>query len=333
MSVKTKERDYLFDNYKALLIILVIIGHFIDPSYTNNQLLYTFKYVIYAFHMPAFIFISGYFSKKDTPWQISFQKILIPYFCFQTIYYLYYKYLLCIDTKFVYQFPKFSLWYLIALFVWKVVTPYVKKIPYHFLISVVMGLLFGFLPVEGTRFSISRIFSFYPYFLAGTLFKREKLTLLRIRKNYIIASCGILAYIMFTALFAKKIGFKLRFFFKKTSYADMGVMPLEGLFIRLLCYGIGFFFTYAIAILISEKKNFFSILGTTTMSIYLFHGLFYKFLQKKTNILKMVNTLPETLLLLVVCVALAFIFSLKPFCKFTNFFSNIKLPFFRKNNT
>ena len=73
MSLKT--RDYLFDNYKALLSILVIIGHFILPCYDNNILVYTVKYVIYAFHMPAFIFISGYFSKKDAPWQKSFQKV------------------------------------------------------------------------------------------------------------------------------------------------------------------------------------------------------------------------------------------------------------------
>ena len=326
----TKERDYLFDNYKALLIILVIMGHFIDPCYTNNQLLYTLKFVIYAFHMPAFIFISGYFSKKNISWQITFQKILIPYFCFQTIYYLYYKYLLCINSEFVYQFPKFSLWYLIALFVWKVVTPYFKKIPHHFILSVVMGLLFGLLPIEGTRFSISRVVSFYPYFLAGTLFKREQLTLLRTKKHQIIAGCGIMAYVVFIILFADDLELKLRFFYKKVSYADMGLTSLEGIVIRLLCYGVGFFFTYAIAVLMTEKKNIFSILGTTTMSIYLFHGLFYKFLQFKTNILKTVNTLPETFFLLAVCVALAFIFSIKPFCRLANFFSNIKLPLLGK---
>ena len=326
-----KERDYLFDNYKALLIILVIMGHFIDPCYRNNEFLYTLKFVIYAFHMPAFIFISGYFSKKTVPWQKTFQKILIPYFCFQTIYYVYYEYLLDFDTKFEYQSPKFSLWYLIALFVWKVATPYFKKIPHYLLLSIVMGLVFGLLPVEGTQFSISRIFSFYPYFLAGTMFDREKLSQIRSKKNRIFAYSGILAYIIFVIFFAKDAELKLRYFYKKVSYEDMGLMPLEGIVIRLLCYGIGFFFIYAIAVLISEKKRIFSILGTTTMSVYIFHGLLYKFLEKKTNILKMVNTLPETLLLLTVCVALAFIFSLKPFCKFVGFFSNIKLPGFMRN--
>lgn len=330
MLAKTKERDYLFDNYKALLIILVIMGHFIDPCYTNNNFLYTLKFVIYAFHMPAFIFISGYFSKKIISWQITFQKIMIPYFIFQTVYHFYYKYLLCVNSEFVYQFPKFTLWYLLALFIWKVITPYVKKMPYHLLISIVVGLLFGLLPIDGTRFAISRVVSFYPYFLAGTMFNREKLKNLRTKRNCIFAYCGILTYIAFVTLYGKEADLKLRYFYNKFSYEEMGVMPLEGIVIRMLSYIIGFFFIYAIAIIISDKKNFFSVLGTTTMSVYLFHGLLFKFLEFRTSILKSVNTVSETILLMIVCVSLAFIFSLKPFCKLANMFSSIKLPFFKK---
>ena len=59
-----QQREYLFDNYKVLLIILVVIGHFIEPCYGQNSFLYELKWGIVAFHMPAFIFISGYFSKR-----------------------------------------------------------------------------------------------------------------------------------------------------------------------------------------------------------------------------------------------------------------------------
>ena len=58
-------RDYLFDNYKVLLIVLVVMGHFIEPCYRINAFLYTLKWLIVSFHMPAFIFISGYFLKND----------------------------------------------------------------------------------------------------------------------------------------------------------------------------------------------------------------------------------------------------------------------------
>lgn len=48
MSNQTKQRDYLFDNYKAFLILLVVIGHFIEPAYNNNTLLYTLKWLIWC---------------------------------------------------------------------------------------------------------------------------------------------------------------------------------------------------------------------------------------------------------------------------------------------
>ena len=54
-------RKYRFDNIKFILITLVVFGHFlelIDGQTANN--LYR---IIYLFHIPAFIFITGYFAK------------------------------------------------------------------------------------------------------------------------------------------------------------------------------------------------------------------------------------------------------------------------------
>lgn len=86
MSNQTKQRDYLFDNYKALLIILVVIGHFIEPAYKNNTLLYTLKWLIFSFHMPAFIFISGYFSKRELSFGTLVRKLAVPYVIYELLY-------------------------------------------------------------------------------------------------------------------------------------------------------------------------------------------------------------------------------------------------------
>ena len=93
MSNQTKQRDYLFDNYKAFLILLVVIGHFIEPAYNNNTLLYTLKWLIFSFHMPAFIFISGYFSKRELPFLTLVRKLLVPYVIYELCY-------LCIQSFF-----------------------------------------------------------------------------------------------------------------------------------------------------------------------------------------------------------------------------------------
>lgn len=323
MTKSVRSRDYLFDNYKALLIILVIIGHFIQPCYENNTLLYTTKYLIYAFHMPAFIFISGYFSRKPISVRKAIQRVLMPYVAFETIYYLYYNYVIHKEAAFELAFPKFSLWYLLALFVWKVATPYVKKLPHYFPVSVAAGLAIGFIPAGGTFLSIARIFAFFPYFLAGTMLDRELLCAARKKPYRAISVIGIAAFVFFFMTQADSL--RLSYFYGKVGYAEMGQTPSEGVLVRLLCYGIGFFFIYAIAILMTEKETIFSKLGCATMSIYLFHGLYYKFLEHCTTALEQVHSLPASLGLMAFCVMLAFAFSWEPLVKFTNMFANLSL--------
>ena len=64
--MKMKERDYLFDNYKAFLIVLVVVGHFIEVASDDNVVMETTKWIIFSFHMPAFVFISGYLQVVTT---------------------------------------------------------------------------------------------------------------------------------------------------------------------------------------------------------------------------------------------------------------------------
>lgn len=59
------ERDYRIDGIKWLLIVLVTFGHVIEPALSNPiaNKLYS---IIYIFHMPLFVFISGYYANvKD----------------------------------------------------------------------------------------------------------------------------------------------------------------------------------------------------------------------------------------------------------------------------
>ncbi len=59
-----KERDYFFDNARAILILFIVLGHMLQP-YTSigDKYLSALYLVIYSFHMPTFLFISGYFAK------------------------------------------------------------------------------------------------------------------------------------------------------------------------------------------------------------------------------------------------------------------------------
>lgn len=59
-----KGRNLKLDNAKGVLMILVVIGHMLLPMQGTTRGVTNFFYVIYAFHMPAFVFISGLLAQR-----------------------------------------------------------------------------------------------------------------------------------------------------------------------------------------------------------------------------------------------------------------------------
>ena len=58
------QRIYKYDNVKALLIFLVVVGHMTSDYVSDSHLVRWVTLWIYMFHMPAFIFISGLMHKQ-----------------------------------------------------------------------------------------------------------------------------------------------------------------------------------------------------------------------------------------------------------------------------
>jgi len=315
-------RDYLFDNYKVILIFLVVVGHFIQPAYGNNLILDALKWMIVSFHMPAFIFISGYFSKRDIPFIVSFRKLAVPYLVYEVIYYLFYTFIIQKDTGLYLARPKFSLWYLMALFAWRIITPYIKKVPHHMVLSVIAGLMIGCSDIPGNFLSIHRILVFYPFFLAGIHFDREFIT------KYRNVNTQKIALLLITIAFGALIPlsqYSAKIFYGRYGYDALGQSALEGIACRIACYAISFVLTYALMFIIHEKETCYSYIGPRTMAVYLFHGLTYNFIKDCTDILEHVDTIGETAVLLAACVAMTKLFAAKPLVTFTNNISNLYL--------
>ena len=60
----TTKRIAKWDNLKLFLIFTVVEGHIADTFYEYCNDMKSVFLFIYLFHMPAFIFLSGLFSKK-----------------------------------------------------------------------------------------------------------------------------------------------------------------------------------------------------------------------------------------------------------------------------
>lgn len=326
-----RPREYLFDNCKALLILLVVIGHFVEPSseYSVNPFLYDLKWGIYSFHMPAFVFISGYFSKKKASLRKLLGTIVIPYFVYEIFYFLLYL-LLDKETGLYFSRPKFSLWYLMALFFWRILSPVILKIPCHMAVMMAAGLLIGCTELDNFL-SIPRVFYFFPFFLAGLHFDSSLLYRFRTRRNRLISLGMLGAYLLF--LFTDNFHRYLTpwIFYGRYSYQDMGLSVPEGAALRLVCYGVSFLLLVLLLLILPDTASRFSVLGERTLAIYICHGFVFSIFRYGTGLLEHIREIPRSLLLLGFCILLVWILSRPVFCRITGRIARLpeNLPFFQ----
>ena len=80
-----KIRFDILDNFNGILIFLVVFTHFLFNYSKNNQNSlsnYIVNY-IYSFHMPSFIFVSGFLSKSENSRSFkNLTKLLLIYLIF-----------------------------------------------------------------------------------------------------------------------------------------------------------------------------------------------------------------------------------------------------------
>nr|WP_317357757.1 acyltransferase family protein [uncultured Tyzzerella sp.] len=265
-----KERNLLFDNIKGLLIFLVVFGHSLEllkNEYIIANIIYTF---IYFFHMPAFIFISGYFSKDLKKSQDSaFEKFLLP-FLIITLPWNIVSFILGITDNYSFFTPAWAMWYLFSMFIWKLLLPYLLKIKRIFKISIFLGITAGLFMEFNSFMSISRTITFLPYFLAGYFFDDTLIEKLRKKPKlpfiFVIISVALVAI-----YFSTSDLIPVEILWLDRPFINLNYSMKLGLIIRILLYGIGFLMTFTLLNLITEKKCFLSKLGKNTLSVYLLH--------------------------------------------------------------
>ena len=194
------------------------------------------------------------------------------------------------------------------------------------ILAFLAGILIGFSNMEDNFLTIPRALVYFPFYLAGTNFDRNTLTWWRTSpKVKKMVVWGLLAVAIFLTYIGMQRLAPMQVFYGRYNYLSMKQGMLEGVLWRILLYIIGFFMTFAFMVWMPEKQLPLSYIGTRTMAIYLFHGLTYTFLEQCTKLLNNRNTFIETILLLIFCAAVTWLFSFKPFTLFTNLFSSIHI--------
>ena len=270
-------RDPFFDNAKFLLVVLVVIGHNWYPLIGHSRAVKAAYLVVYAFHMPAFILLSGYFSRRfeARPEQVRklIKTVLLPYLIFETLYLVVVAEADGHPFKFDLTYPSYLCWFLIALFVWRLTTPVWRAVPWPVPLAVVVSLVAGVTSVS-TDLALSRVLQFLPWFVAGLFLEPGHFQVLRRRSVRIWAAVTMVTALPVAYLLAP--GANADWLSMEWGASDLGVGTVEYLAIRVGLFAASAVLVAAALALVPGRRLWLTALGTVTMYPYLLHGLIVK---------------------------------------------------------
>ena len=164
-------RSAYWDNIKGFLIALVVLGHYLWDLQTN-PLINAVVDAIYMFHMPAFVFVSGYFSKSEhSRGAEALLKLGIAYFLLDGYSILTELFVNHRQPSLI--APYYSAWYLLALIGWRLITPVLVQCRGVLLLSIVVAIFVGFYPEINAEYAAVKMIVFAPFFLAGYFMPRS----------------------------------------------------------------------------------------------------------------------------------------------------------------
>lgn len=155
-------RNPCLDSAKGLLILLTFFGNFLHtipcPGLPLNYL--------YLFHIPLFVFISGYVSKH-----VSFRRTIM-----LILIYLIYGLLLNPEASLslpeLLKTPPSFMWYIASLIFWRLTQPLLAPALQQYpgpviLLFFALSLGIGFVPYDISQYNISRTITYWPLYLLG----------------------------------------------------------------------------------------------------------------------------------------------------------------------
>ncbi len=276
---KSTKRIYKWDNLKCFLIVMVVIGHFVNQYAPISNTMKSLSLFIYSFHMPLFIFLSGLLQKKWSErcpfrWDKPIYYIMIGYilkFCIYGIKILFHQ-------KAVFQwFEDTGIpWYMFAMAAFLVIAYLIKDLPVWFVlpISIMVACLSGYDEKIGSFLYLSRIIVFFPFYYIGYHLDLRKLQEV-LDKLWIkcLSAIFLTDMILYTLAKIEDNYSYIRLFTGRNAYALINVENC-GAIHRLLFYIIAVLMGIAIISLTpNQEVPVMGLVGRRTLQIYFWHRL------------------------------------------------------------
>ncbi len=278
-----KERDYMFDTFRGLLMLSIPVSHFTKMSGNLYGQLYGggfpqwgvegFIYItINVFVMQGFMFLSGFFSKRpERARETAFKTFMWPYLVF-TLIYFFIRMFFFGSAHLKFLEPPFALWFLFVLFFYRFLLKDMIRLPHLMILALVMYLIVGQIPSFENFMSLGRAFSYLPFFLLGFYCSRERLTKLRTikQKSRLLVLLG--AALVSASLVLCKWGPRVGWFLLKGPVNNYpGMMWYEDMLGRVLVFALACGWILLLLNILPSKKGFLAFVGVNTMPVYIFH--------------------------------------------------------------
>lgn len=289
---EAKQRIYKYDNVKAILIFLVVVGHLTTDYVTGNYSVRALTLWIYTFHMPAFIFVSGLMHKKYCSdeqaalgmkgnTKLRWDKVIGFILCAYGL-----KLFLQIFRTAIGQHPNFYWfqepgipWYLFVMAEYEIILYVIRKYNWKVMLisSFVLSAVIGYFPQVGDTLCLSRCINFLPLFLLGYYIDTAKLTEFCEKKWAKIVSWIVIAISLAVCFYDPNTLYKFRKWFTgRRSYEFLsdffGNITAYAWAIRLGIWAIAIILTFAVIIVIPNRKmGYISQIGANTLNVYFWH--------------------------------------------------------------
>lgn len=275
-------RDPWFDNAKRILVTLVVVGHAwtLLPLFANDPGSPLARAVdkaaydaLYLWHIPAFVIVTGYLSKSFEHTLPRLRQlvttVVVPYLIFEGLLVLFRTTFLDVEFENVWLSPHWPMWYLSALFVWRLLTPVLKRIPAKVVVSVAVSLAAGLFATD--YLDNARILGLLPFFALGLKLHEGHWALLRTRRARwygaaVLATLALLAPVIDNLVATEWLYYRSRY-----SDIDPSVDISDGrvFVVRVVMLIGGLVGAFAFFAVVPRGRTFFTSMGGATLFVVL----------------------------------------------------------------
>lgn len=268
-------RDNRLDSAKFVLISLVVFGHLLEGFRGASPWLELAYRVVYLFHMPAFVFLSGMVSSDILDGRRGrrlLATVIIPLVIFQALGPAWEAHLKGESFHYSFVTPWWILWYLTSLALWRLALPLLVGSGIPLVLALVVSLGAGLVNDIGYAYSLSRTATFLPFFVAGYLYATRN------ERALPTLPLPVAAALLFGVYGVGWLTYKwpVLWMYGSVSYQGFGVDGLHGLAYRSLQLVTGLAGTFAILSLIPRRGGVLPWLGAGSMAAFLLHAFVIK---------------------------------------------------------